>query len=973
MTDSEIQAGAAPENAVSARPKRAILLVILLLAALGTRMIRLGERPFHHDESIHAFQSWTLAKDGTWRYDPAYHGPFLYYANALVYKIFGATNFTARVLPAIFGLILIGFAWPLSRWIGRKAATAYAVLVLLAPHLNYFSRFIREDLYSLVFTLGTILAFRMFLETDRAKWLTLSAVAFALAGVTKENAYMTGVLFVVFGMWLLVERVLTWRPDTETGSKAVDAAINWIVARWVPFVTAGIVFLFIWITMYTAFFRYPDDVSFSNWLGIRKAVQYWIGQHTIARIPGPWYYYFPQLAYYETAICFAALFILVRADVRRDPFVRSVAAGMAALAVYAEAQDVLSKSSSAALRLFPAVLLAAGLLWSLSLLRGRARSAPTRAALLRVLMISVLASIAIVVWLRELRFLVPLLVAAAVWSLFRLLRPAQPAPPTRTQPFLRFLIYWALASLAIYGWAREKVPWLTVHPLLPITILAAIALTDLWERRQARGAQLAIATTLVLLAINSYGMYLACFRYGAYDLEYQPKHGEYLAYVQTTEDLVRAIRLADQKRGRVAAGQSIVTVTGEATWPLTWYLRDLPTSWVPSLETASTPMIVADWNPEGGLDKQLAERYTATRLPIRAWWFPDDFWQQSLRNRLRWWLFHELWTPASFSPDARTPIGSQDAVLYVRRDLDTSASLLTPLEITVRDTSGRDYPSDAKSIPPSRTQGAAGAGPGEFAEPRGIAADARGNIYVADTKNSRIQVFDSNGQLLRQFGSFGSEPGQFKEPCGVAVDSQGDVWVADTWNARVVHLASDGRVLGVLGPPEDTLFGPRAIVVVGNVVYVADTGNKRILRYDRQGKKLSEFGGPGSNPGQFVEPVGLAADGTGNIYVADTGNHRVQVFDPEGKFIRQFRVFGWKDFYTEPYIAVGPADTVFVTDAWGTRVAQYDLSGDVQRSWRADHDWKSPTGIAIDPFGRLTVSDRGTNRLFSWSLDTLLH
>ena len=59
--------------------------------ALATRFYQLGDRPLHHDESIHAFQSYTLAKDGTWRYDPAYHGPFLYYANALVYKIAGAS------------------------------------------------------------------------------------------------------------------------------------------------------------------------------------------------------------------------------------------------------------------------------------------------------------------------------------------------------------------------------------------------------------------------------------------------------------------------------------------------------------------------------------------------------------------------------------------------------------------------------------------------------------------------------------------------------------------------------------------------------------------------------------------------------------------------------------------------------------------------------------------------------------------
>src|SRR5262249_40605598 len=155
--------------------------------------------------------SYTLAKDGNWRYDPAYHGPFLYYANALIYKIVGlphVTNATARFLPAVFGLILIAFAWPLARWIGRPAAIAYALLVLISPHLTYFSRFIREALYSLVFTYATIFSFRYFLETKRDRWLTAAAVFFALAGVTKENAYMTGVLFVLFGLWVLVERAL---------------------------------------------------------------------------------------------------------------------------------------------------------------------------------------------------------------------------------------------------------------------------------------------------------------------------------------------------------------------------------------------------------------------------------------------------------------------------------------------------------------------------------------------------------------------------------------------------------------------------------------------------------------------------------------------------------------------------------------------------------------------------------------------
>ncbi|MGZ3303973.1 MAG: hypothetical protein ACXVBG_24145, partial [Isosphaeraceae bacterium] len=103
----------------------------------------------------------------------------------------------------------------------------------------------------------------------------------------------------------------------------------------------------------------------------------------------------------------------------------------------------------------------------------------------------------------------------------------------------------------------------------------------------------------------------------------------------------------------------------------------------------------------------------------------------------------------------------------------------------------------------------------------------------------------------------------------------------------------------------------------------------------------------------------------------DTGNHRVQVFDSQGKFVRQFAVLGWKDFYTEPYLAIGPSDAVFVTDSVAGRIVQYDSSGSLKRSWKSDKDFKQPTGIALDSFGRMVVSDRGTNHVFSWTLGAL--
>jgi len=896
-----------PSPAATTPQTQARMLVLfgaIFLAAVFTRFWDLGARPLHHDESIHAYQSLSLAKGSDWRYDPAYHGPFLYYVNALVYKILGATDTTARLMPAAFGLILIAFAIPLRRWIGDTAALAYALAILTSGHMTYFSRFIREDLYSLVFTLATILAFQRFLETDRAKWLSLSAAAFAFAGVTKENGYMTGVLFVAYGAWCLAAEALMSRREGGSLDKPFGATARWIAERKLPIVSAGILFLVIWVTMYTGFGRHPED-----WLAIPKAVKYWMGQHSIARIPGPWYYYFPQIAYYETAIAIAALFAFPWTAWRRDPFLRTLLLAIPSLTLYGVARVYVHPLAGHAVTWVVALFAAATLVAILSL---------------------------------------------------------KPAPERVLTPFLRFMAFWTVASLGIYAWAREKVPWLTVHPLLPLTILAAVGFARLWQERRRGFARVALAAVALTLCVNIGGMYLSSFRYGAHDVEREPKHAEMLAYVQTSRDLIRALDVVDRAKSRVAPGQPVITAGGEASWPLTWYLRDVQTNWATRIENATTPIIVADWDPEGALEKQLAPQYDFKRVPIRAWWFPEPRTEAGVshptpKELLRWWLFHEIWSP----------IGSQDTVFYVRKDLANGTGTLAPLNLQIQDMTSRDYPADAETLPAGRSFGSAGPAPGQLAEPRGVAVDARGFVYVADTKNSRISIFDGNGAFQRALGSKGAAEGQLNEPCGVAVGPDGTVYVADTWNHRVARFGPGGEALPPWVDADKTFFGPRSVVLIQGNLYVADTGNKRIVRLDGSGKVTGSFGTAGGEPGQFVEPVGLAADGAGHLYVADTGNHRVQVFDADGKFLRLVRVFGWKDFYTEPYVVAAPGDGVIVTDAWKGRLASYDAAGNLVHSYQYP-EMKRPTGITLDPFGRILVTDRETGKVFSWGLADLM-
>jgi len=89
--------------------------------------------------------------------------------------------------------------------------------------------------------------------------------------------------------------------------------------------------------------------------------------------------------------------------------------------------------------------------------------------------------------------------------------------------------------------------------------------------------------------------------------------------------------------------------------------------------------------------------------------------------------------------------------------------------------------------------------PGDFSKPTGLAVDGEGNLYVADTMNNRIEIFDADGQFISAFGKNGDGPGYFARPKGVAIDSDGHVWVADGVQDRVQVFTKEGQLLIALG------------------------------------------------------------------------------------------------------------------------------------------------------------------------------
>ncbi|MBI3734678.1 MAG: hypothetical protein HY259_14665, partial [Chloroflexi bacterium] len=169
------------------------------------------------------------------------------------------------------------------------------------------------------------------------------------------------------------------------------------------------------------------------------------------------------------------------------------------------------------------------------------------------------------------------------------------------------------------------------------------------------------------------------------------------------------------------------------------------------------------------------------------------------------------------------------------------------------------------------------AGPSaQFFHPRGLSIDAFDNLYVADTGGSRIVKLSPEGQVLRVFGTKGNSKGQLVEPSDGAADRDGFLFATDTPNKRIEVFGPDGRYLLDFPIPNAGPFnGPHIAFAPDGTLLVTAPEPHKIQRYTREGKLLGEWGGFGSQPGQFRLPTGITVAGD-FVWIADTGNHRIQ-------------------------------------------------------------------------------------------------
>jgi outer membrane protein assembly factor BamB len=259
-----------------------------------------------------------------------------------------------------------------------------------------------------------------------------------------------------------------------------------------------------------------------------------------------------------------------------------------------------------------------------------------------------------------------------------------------------------------------------------------------------------------------------------------------------------------------------------------------------------------------------------------------------------------------------------------------------------------------------RVIGSPGSADGEFATPHGLALDLQDNLYVADTGNDRVQVFDHEGRFLLSIAD-----ARFEGPRYVALDDTGHIYVTDS--SETVHVFNGrGDPLQSFGQPgslpnQFSGIADLAVDSAAGELYVADSGNGRVQKLSLLSGLVFTLGEEGEEVEEeslLSRPQGLALDTEANVYVADAQDGRIVKYAPGGTFLRAFDT-GLGELRD---ITLDEQGYMYVTDAAASVVYTLDAQGRIVSQAGEGH-LSDPWGVAVDSSGAIYVADAGHQRV----------
>ncbi|MCH8849194.1 MAG: TIGR03663 family protein [Chloroflexi bacterium] len=1059
------------------------LLALMALAA-GLRLWALGERAIHHDESIHIKFAWDITQNGVMQYvhDPTYHGPFQYFGTAATFIFFGDSDYTSRLFPALFGILLVGLPFFLRRQLGTVGMLAAAGLLAVSPALIYFSRFARNDIYVAFFTLAIVICIWRYLEDRRNGWLIAIAPLLAFSFAAKEVTYIVVAIFLIYLNVMiamdLVQQLKASRkmtPGNTALAYAVTVPLAWlIVALWpladlltrlranqasqfdrvaayafIPtslltvalaaqilpgreallVVLAALAVGLLLFAMTGILLSVRDSLSLSTMpaagplliiIGTLVAVQFAAGVQKLPFVADSGYMGEPEamgvtviLLFFATMyvglvwnwrvwslaalLFYIPFFVLFTSFFRNGGDIWNVytlftPAGGGFLQATGEfwqgeggfwtglwgsmdywlGQQLVRRGDQPDYYYFmllpvyeflPLVFAIGGALYYA--FRGALEQRlMAGAALLLVLVFSVIPDST---WLIggariQLAFL------TAICAVLLLSMNA----------FTKFLLFWTLSTLFALTVAGEKMPWLTIHVAMPLALLAAKILNDLFA--SARSTATEVDRDIEAADEDEEEVEEPDRRRGM-----EPSGGGPNPLLNLLPILVGAVTAGGA--AFLFAQYGPASVISIVAWLLSlvalasvlWAARDV--SWENAGQVAAAALFAAlliftvraganaafdQGSPDGYAEEIFIYAQGSPKLSLirneidrraRLSGLGNEL-PINIDNTVNIWPWP--WYLRDYSvryDDFSTATPDEGAVIMLAiANRDKIEPFQDDYEDGIPYTHMWWFPEFYKNLDMSDfLSDALGGGYNntwrDFFIDRFVAqASSTADMIAFFPKDPSIPdppdiptPEDGTADLIPDdaitvIGGPGSGEGEFKEPAGITVDADGNLYVVDRLNQRVQKFDADGQFVTMVG---------------------------------EQGNEVGQFHNPNTADPAFAAdgPWGVGTDAAGNVYVADTWNHRVQVFSSDLEFTR---VLG-EDLFGPRDITFDADGDLLLVDTGNHRVREYAADGGLKTSFGSnggdEGQFNEPSSITVSASGDIYVADFWNQRIQHFDSD----
>jgi predicted membrane-bound mannosyltransferase/sugar lactone lactonase YvrE len=987
------------------------LYALFIVIAIASRFWDAGARVMSHDESLHTYFSHQLATGKGFQHTPLMHGPFLFHITALSYFLFGADDFTSRIPPAVFGVVLVALPYFFRRWLGRVGALATSFMLLISPSILYHARYIRQEEFILVWMTLTVLCIWRYLADRQPGWLVGLAAVLAFHATDKSTSFLAVALLMLFlaplALWQLYRMRNRWRDAAvlvgfgaltavlmlglsvlfELGSNrlAMLVGMDSMLTPGTPGAlnlnTSNLLFVFIMLAagaLICIGLTYLYRATFGAWLRAASAgsaafnviivlvtTTMFMGSPAMLLIKNRIWQRFQG----EELVPISTLGNM--ANLQSNPQVISTMFAMSlALIVIAIAIGVawnwrrwlavIGVFLAITVTLFTTVFtntagIGTGFVGQLGYWMAqqdvKRGSQPWYYYGLIVPMYEYTVLIGAIAGMSLLSVK---LFMAALRSPHGGLRRARFLVTASKQLFPIFLSWWTIATWIIYTIAGEKMPWLSVHFALPMAMLTGWFIQQLavvvWAslKDKKRSSWLAAAGLAALAVVLSVRLLSLI---GGLNLSGADR-ADALQWGLSFALSALALAVAGYYLGRVANGGALPAF-GLAAFGVLSVLTIRTAVNVTYINYDYTKEFLFYAHGAPGVKVALNQiddlsARLGGREPLKIGYTQETSWPMS-------WYMRSY--PGARYLGGELPGDYQDLQVIIASEQDSSFA--TMAEQLAPDYARFDYMlvwwpmQDYYDLNWDRVSYSL------------FNPEARAALWeIAFNRN-----FEPYSKL---FNKSSLTPETWSPGHRFSLFVRNDM-ADQLWDYRTGAVAAGGGAR-VAGPK---LTSPAGLAFAADGTrYLIDHKSNRVFRQDADGSTLATWGGGGSQPGKFNDAWGLTVDSAQNVYVADTFNHRIQKFDPNGNVITTWGRPGATSepgagldtqFFGPRDIAIDSKGQLLVTDTGNKRVQVFDQNGNFVAQFGSagagDGQFNEPVGLAVDASGNIYVADTWNKRI----------